>query len=47
VSRTDLITELETERIAQELIAVEVVARLRGIDAQLKALRAELHSREN
>ncbi len=40
MSRTDLITELETERIAQELIAVEVVARLRGIDAQLKALRA-------
>jgi hypothetical protein len=40
VSRTDLIGELERERAAQELTAVEAVARLRGIDAQLKALRA-------
>ena len=40
MSRTDLIAELERERAAQELTAVEAVARLRGIDAQLKALRA-------
>jgi hypothetical protein len=40
VRRTDLIAELERERAEQELIAVEAVARLRGMDAQLKALKA-------
>ncbi|NNN08218.1 MAG: hypothetical protein HKL85_03370 [Acidimicrobiaceae bacterium] len=40
MTRTDLIAELERERVAQELTAVKALSRIDGIDAQLKSLKA-------
>jgi hypothetical protein len=40
MNRANLITELEVERVETEFTAVKALSRLRGIDAQLGALRS-------